>query len=109
MAGVYQKKICSMARDVAGPIYLQSFIGLTRQAAPRALQSPSLISMLQPVEDGGIGLFLIFQERSRRCLEAQATGIQEGCPLLAFNAGMITGFRDMGDPALRLDQLIDIW
>src|SRR5271170_3970199 len=109
MAGVCQKKICSMARGVAGPIYLRSFIGLTRQAAPRALQSPSLISMLQPGEDGGIGLFLIFQERSRSCLQAQATRIQEDCPLLAINAGMITGFRDMGDPALRLDHPTDIW
>jgi hypothetical protein len=63
MARVCQKKMCSMARDVEGPMNLRSFIGLTRQAAPRALRSLSLISMLRPVEDGGIGLFLMFQER----------------------------------------------
>ena len=109
MAAVCQEKICSMARDVAGPIYLRNFIGLARQAARRASQSLFLISMLRRVEDGGIGLFLISQERSWRYLRAQAPKNQEGYLLLAFNAEMITGFRDMEDLVLRLDQPIDIW
>jgi hypothetical protein len=65
--------------------------------------------MLRLGEDGGIGLFLIFQERSRSYLQAQATRIREGYRLAAFNAGMIMGSLDMGDPVLRLDQRIDIW
>src|SRR5580700_626276 len=105
-AGVWQKKICSMARGVAGPISLRSFIGLTRQPARRALQSLSLIPMLRPVEDGGIGLFLISQERSWSYLQARAKN--HGYQLLAFNAEMIMGSRDTGDLVLRLDQLIDI-
>ncbi len=109
MAGVFPKKMCSMARDVAGPTYRRSFIGLARQVARRALRSLSLISMLQPVEDGGIGLFSIFQERSRSYLKTQATKTQKGYYLLAFNAGMIMESRDMGDHALRLDHPIDIW
>ena len=91
MVGVCRKKMCSMGRDVAGPIYLRSFIGLTRQAAQRALQS------------------LIFQGRSRSYLRARATRNQEGYRLLAFNAEMIMGSRDMGDLVLRLEQPIDIW
>jgi hypothetical protein len=109
MAGVCRKKMCSMARDVAGPIFLRSFNGLTRQAARRALPSLSLIPMLRPVEDGGIGSFLIFQGRSWSYLQARATRNQEGYYLLACNAGMIMGSRDMGDPVHRLDQPIDIW
>ena len=109
MAGVCRKKMCSMARDVAGPIFLRSFNGLTRQAARRALPSLSLIPMLRPVEDGGIGSFLIFQGRSWSYLQARATRNQEGYRLLAFNAEMIMGSRDMGDLVLRLEQPIDIW
>jgi len=59
MAGPCRKKMCSMARDVAGPICLRSFIGLTLQAARRALLSLSLIPTLRIMADGGIGLFLI--------------------------------------------------
>jgi len=61
------------------------------------------------MEDGGIGLFPIFQERSRSYLQARETTNQEGCCLLAFNAGMIRENPDMVDPVLRLDQPIDIW
>jgi len=88
MVGVCRKKMCSMGRDVAAPIYLRSFIGLTCQAARRALQSLSLIPMRRPVADGGIGSFLIFQGRSRNYLQARATRIQGGYRLLAFNAEM---------------------
>ncbi len=56
------------ARDVAGPICLRSFIGLTLQAARRALLSLSLIPTLRIMADGGIGLFLIFREQSRSYL-----------------------------------------
>jgi hypothetical protein len=75
----------------------------------KSFASLSLIPTLRLVEDGGIGLFSIFQERSRSYLQALATTNQEGCHLLAFNAGMIMGNRDMGGPVLRLDQPIDIW
>jgi hypothetical protein len=61
------------------------------------------------MEDGGIGLFSIFQEQSRSYLQARATTNQEGCRLLAFNAGMTMENPDMGDPVLRLDQPTDIW
>jgi Raf kinase inhibitor-like YbhB/YbcL family protein len=54
-------------------------------------------------------VILIFQERSWSYLQAQAAKNQEGYHLLAFNAGMITGSRDMEDPVLRVDQPIDIW
>jgi hypothetical protein len=54
--------------------------------------------MLRLGEDGGIGLFLIFQERSRSYLQAQATRIREGYRLAAFNAGMIMGSLDIGGP-----------
>src|SRR5260370_11400009 len=103
MAEACRKKTYSMARDVAGPIFLRSFIGLTLQAARGALQSLSSIPTLRIVEDGGIGLFSIFQERSRSYLQARATRNQESCHLLAFNAGMIMAKWDIGDPVLRLD------
>src|SRR5580658_1575818 len=101
MGGGCHTKMSSMARVVAGPIFLRSYVGLTLQAAPRALQLQSLIPMLQLVEDGGIGLFLIFEQRSLSYLQARATRNQRPP---AFNAGMIMGSLATGDPVLRLDQ-----
>jgi hypothetical protein len=63
--------------DVAGPIFLRSFIGLTLQAARRALLSLSLIPTLRLVEDGGIGLFSIFQGPSRSYLQARQPRIKK--------------------------------
>jgi hypothetical protein len=77
MAGACRKKMCIMARDVAGPIFLRSSTGLTLQAARKALPSPSLIQMLPLPEDGGNRLFLTFQQLSWSYLQGGQQGIKK--------------------------------